>query len=187
MTEPYRGRENESRPSARKRFRALAKEADEQRRAYGYAGLGDLAITEGKPVAAIRHLRRALELAPREPQYHYLLGFAYGQMRRWHRAAASLTMAAELQPGSAEYLRCPGWVFCNSGQVERGRDLLLQAHQIEPRNPYILADLAASCLDTGEYELARHYAAQARSLTPGDPLIHSLGAITERAALARGG
>jgi Flp pilus assembly protein TadD len=182
MTEAYRGQQNESRHSARKHFRALANEADEQRRAHGYAGLGDLAITEGKPEEAIRHLRRALELAPREPQYHYLLGFAYGQMKRWQRAAASLTMAADLKTGSAEYLRCLGWVFCNSGQVERGRGLLLEAREIEPRNPYILTDLAASCLDTKEFELARRYAAEARSLAPGDPLVQSLGAVTEQNA-----
>jgi len=176
------GRSEESRLSARERFLALTEEADEQRRAYGHAGLGDLAIGEGKPEEAIQHLRAALELAPLEPHYHYLLGFAYGQMRRWQDAASSLQMAAGLQPGTAEYLRCLGWVLCNSDEVERGRGLLLEAHELEPRNPHILSDLAASCLNTGEYELARRYATEARSLAPDDALIQSLGAVTEQLA-----
>jgi Flp pilus assembly protein TadD len=117
MTEAYRGQQNESRHSARKHFRALAKEADERRRAHGYAGLGDLAITEGKPEDAIRHLRRALELAPREPQYHYLLGFAYGQMKRWQRAAASLTMAADLKTGSPALYAPAGFGASNQPRV----------------------------------------------------------------------
>ncbi len=186
MAEPYRGRGNESKDSLRRRFRAMSTEADTQQRAHGLAGLGDLAITEGKPAQAISHLQRALNLTPAEPQYHYLLGFAYTQAQRWHKAAASLAMSVQLDPGNAEYLRCLGWAFCNSGQVERGRSLFLAAHEIEPRNPYILADLAASHLDAAEYDLARRYAAEASSLAPGDPLIQSLVAVTERSEPAAG-
>lgn len=171
-----------SRRLERQRFLELTSEADPQRCAYGHAGLGDLAISEGEPEAAVRHLRQAVELAPFEPHFHYLLGFAYGQMERWPEAEASLQMAVELQPGSTEYLRCLGWVLCNSKQVERGRELLQEARKIEPRNPHILSDLAASCLDTGEFALARRYAAEARSLAPDDPLIQSLGLITEQVA-----
>jgi Flp pilus assembly protein TadD len=69
--------------SQRQSYLALVREADEQRCAYGHAGLGDLAISEGKPEAAVRHLRRALDLAPQESRYHYLLGFAYGQLERY--------------------------------------------------------------------------------------------------------
>lgn len=182
MVDPDQSRREENRLSARQCLLGLTGEADEQRRAYGHAGLGDLAIDEGKPEEAVRHLRQALELAPLEPHYHYLLGFVYGQMQRWHEAASSLQMAAGLQPGTAEYLRCLGWVLCNSEEVERGRGLLLEAHELEPRNPHILADLASSCLNTGEYELARRYATEARSLAPDDALIQSLGAVTEQHA-----
>ena len=125
----------ESRHSERQRFLDLASEADPQRCAYGHAGIGDLAISDGEPEAAVRELRLALALAPRQPHFHYLLGFAYGQMERWPEAEASLQMAVELQPGTAEYLRCLGWVLCNSKQGVRGRGLLDEAREIEPRNP----------------------------------------------------
>ncbi|OGT25331.1 MAG: hypothetical protein A2Z17_04585 [Gammaproteobacteria bacterium RBG_16_66_13] len=170
------------RRSERQRYLDLVAEAEPQRRAYVHAGLGDLAISEGEPEEAVRQLRQALELGPLEPHFHYLLGFAYGQMERWREAEASLRKAVELQPGSAEYRRCLGWVLCNSKQVERGRRLLLEARKIEPRNPHILSDLSASCLDTGELGLARRYAAEARSLAPDDPLIHSLVMVTEQVA-----
>ena len=180
MADPDQSRREESRLSARQRLLALAGEADEERSAYGHAGLGDLAIDEGKPEEAVRHLRKALELAPLEPHYHYLLGFVCGQMQRWHEAVSSLQRAADLQPNTAEYLRCLGWVLCNSEEVERGRGLLVEAHELEPRDPHILADLASSCLNTEEYELARRYATEARSLAPDDALIQSLGAVTEQ-------
>ena len=182
MANPDLSRSEESQLSARQRLLALTEEADEQRRAYGHAGLGDLAIDEGKPAEAVRHLRQALELAPLEPHYHYLLGFVYGPMQLWHEATSSLKIAADLQPNTAEYLRCLGWVLCNAEEVEQGRSLLLEAHELEPQNPHILADLGSSCLITGEYELARRYATQARSLAPDDALIKSLGAITEEHA-----
>ncbi len=182
MTDYDQHRGEERRRSLRQRYVALVTEADEERRAYGLAGLGDLAITEGMSEEAVRYLLQALELAPLEPQYHYLLGFAYGQMRRWREAAPCLQRAADLQPDTAEYLRCLGWVWCNDKQVEQGRSLLLKAHELEPRNPHVLADLATSYLTTGEYEQARRYATEARSLAPDDALIQSLGTLTEQVA-----
>src|SRR3990172_2228867 len=113
--------------SQRQSYLALVREADEQRCAYGHAGLGDLAISEGKPEAAAQHLKKALKLARLEPHYYYLLGFAYGQLERWQEAERFLQKAVELEPGSAEYLRCLGWVLCNSGKVEQGRELLEKA------------------------------------------------------------
>jgi Flp pilus assembly protein TadD len=166
----------------RRYFLALVRDADERQRAHGLAGLGDLAIDQGKPWDAVRHLRQALRLAPLEPHYHYLLGFAYGRMERWREAALSLEKATHLEPRRAEYLRCLGWVLCNSQQVERGRGMLSMAHELDARNAHILADLATSYLITKEYETARRYATEARSLAPDDPLIQSLGAITEQAA-----
>ena len=182
MAKTDQGATEKDRRSQRQRYLDHVAEEEPQRRAYGHAGLGDLAISEGKPEAAVRHLRQALELAPFEPHYHYLLGFAHGQMERWPEAEASLQTAVELKPGSAEYLRCLGWALCSSRQVERGRELLQEARKIQPRNPHILSDLAASCLATGEFELARRYAIQASSLAPDDPLIQSLMMVTEQVA-----
>ena len=172
--------------SQRQSYLALVREADQQRRAYGHAGLGDLAISEGKPEAAVQHLKQALKLAPLEPHYYYLLGFAYGQLERWQEAERFLQKAVELEPGSAEYLRCLGWALCNSGKVQQGRELLEKARMMEPRNPYILSDLATSCLTSGEFDLARRYAIEARSLAPDDPLIESLVLVIERVAPEEG-
>ena len=182
MTNYYPGRGDEERLSARRYFLSLSEEAEPRLRAHGLAGLGDLAIDDGRPEEAVRHLLEAVAVAPHQPHYHYLLGFAYGQMERWDEAASSLKTAVELEPGKAEYLRCLGWVLCNGDQVERGRGLLLEAHDLEPLNPHILADLATSFLTTGEYERARRYAIQAQSLAPDDGLIQSLVMVTEEQA-----
>jgi Flp pilus assembly protein TadD len=169
-------------PKRRRYFLTLVKHADKRHRAHGHAGLGDIAIGRGEPEEAVRQLRKALELAPLVPHYHYLLGFAYGRMERWREAALSLEQATHLEPRRAEYLRCLGWVLCNSQQVGRGRGLLSMAHELDPQNAQILADLATSYLITKEYESARRYATEARSLAPEDPLIQSLSAVTEQSA-----
>jgi Flp pilus assembly protein TadD len=171
-------------PKRRRYFLTLVRHTDKRHRAHGHAGLGDIEISRGEPLEAVRHLRQAVRLAPLEPQYHYLLGFAFGQMKRWREAASALERATRLEPRRAEYLRCLGWVLCNSEQLERGRGMLSMAHELDPQNAHILADLASSYLITKEYETARRYAMEARALAPDDPLIQSLDAMTERAAPA---
>jgi tetratricopeptide (TPR) repeat protein len=78
--------------------------------------LGNYLAEDGRPLEALPYFMAAIELAPREPLYHYNLGLLLASARddflkddHWTRAALDHSMieafrrAAELAPGRIEY------------------------------------------------------------------------------------
>jgi tetratricopeptide (TPR) repeat protein len=78
--------------------------------------LGNYLAEEGRPAEALPYFMAAIQLAPREPLYHYNLGLLLASARddflkddHWTRAALDHSMieafrrAAELAPGRIEY------------------------------------------------------------------------------------
>ena len=55
----------------------------------------------GDPAEAVRNLRSATELAPRNPYYHYNLGNAYFQMQSWYMALREYNQALQAMPAVA--------------------------------------------------------------------------------------
>lgn len=68
---------------------------------------------------AADHLRRAAELEPNAPLYHYELGLAHVQLRDWSAAASALERAAVLKPDLAEVQRDLARLYDRQGDPVR--------------------------------------------------------------------
>lgn len=74
---------------------ALAADADQARAISGMARALD---SRGRPDEALEHARRAVGLAPREPEFHHTLGFVLERQRRYPEAALAYTNYSNLLP-----------------------------------------------------------------------------------------
>ena len=74
---------------------ALAADANQARAISGMARALD---SRGRPDEALEHARRAVGLAPREPEFHHTLGFVLERQRRYPEAALAYTNYSNLLP-----------------------------------------------------------------------------------------
>ena len=72
-------------------------EQDRKARAHYNAGISYM--SEGKPAMAIRELRTALQLSPRDPWIHWALAEGYHRKGRLDDAESHLLTALEIRPG----------------------------------------------------------------------------------------
>ncbi len=132
---------------------------------YANAYLGDIFLTNNSLALAKRHLIKAINLAPDNAHYYYLLGFAFSKGEEWGKAIKQFNQALKLKPNTAEYERGLGWAVLNNGDVN-GVNHLYRALELSPFNPRILTDLAAAMLILGNVNRAREYAELTLEIDP---------------------
>jgi hypothetical protein len=136
---------------------------------YANAYLGDLYLTSGNFDLAERHLNKAVNLAPGNSSYHYLLGFVYTYQRQWDEAVAEFGIAVTSEPENAEHLRGLGWATFQRGDHKKGLDLLHKADTLAPGTVNILTDLAVAYLNSDPNK-AKKYAEAAVVVSPESTL-----------------
>lgn len=111
----------------------------------------------GRWDAALPDLRRAVALAPNEPQALNYLGYA--QIERGENIAAARAMleqAARLKPGDLAITDSLGWAYLRTGAVSRALPLLEQAARGEPGDVTINEHLGDAYWQLGRRYEARY-------------------------------
>lgn len=121
----------------------------------------------GRLADAAQVCRKAIAIAPREPEAHHLLGIALIQAGQAAQAIATFRQAAALAPASPAILNHLGVALCQDGAAAEGAEVLRRAAALAPRAADIASNLGRAldlCGRSGEAAAA--YAA-ATAAAPG--------------------
>jgi len=105
-------------------------------------GLGLVARQKEAFVAAASSFRRALELAPEQPDVMHELGVALLASGSRADALGLLDRAAALRPGEAAYIADAGFAHLRAGDLDAARERLRIASTIDANDPLTRAYLA---------------------------------------------
>jgi len=130
------------------------------------AYLGDIFLTLQKLDPAEDYIKKAINLKPENPAYHYILGFIYSNKQQWDKSIAEFETAVAKEPNNGEYLRGLAWTVYSSGDVAKGLASLEKASRLAPANANILIDLAVAYLSSVNINKAREYAERAVQMDP---------------------
>ena len=140
--------------------------------------LGLIRSEDGDSRGSLRHLDRAVALAPDWPDAHlahgnvrWLLGDAGGAEISYRRAMA-------LEPGSAAPPGNLAFLLQSVGRKEESLELLRRAHEIDPTHADVAWELVKALLDVGQPEAARVAAERTVAVDATNPAGHrSLGLV----------
>ena len=105
-------------------------------------GLGLAARRTEDFIAAAASFRRALELAPEQPDVMHELGVALLASGSKADALGLLDRAAALRPGQAAYIADAGFAHLRAGDLDAARERLRIASTIDAEDPLTRAYLA---------------------------------------------
>jgi len=170
-------------PDARPRFTIFRRRYDpmedypaepawvHSRRAWTYAKKGDFekAIADGNA---------AIQLAPREADYHVLLAHVYEMKGDPDGALAAFTKAVQAGPKQAAGYMHRGGFYARRGQFAEAITNLDEALRLEPHNSRALMQRAIAFLRHGEFDKALDDLDDAISTTPEDPELYAIRGTT---------
>ena len=105
-------------------------------------GLGLVARQSEDFARAAGSFRRALDLAPEQPDVMHELGVALLASGSKADALGLLDRAAALRPGEAAYIADAGFAHLRAGDLEAARDRLRIASAIDAKDPLTRAYIA---------------------------------------------
>lgn len=106
-----------------------------------YWGIGEIYLNNKQYPEAESFLKKAIELAPDEADYHYLLGCTYTYMNKINLAIGHLEKAIELDDSKDIYWDQLGWVYGFNRDVDQGIKYLKRALNLNPSNTRSLRDI----------------------------------------------
>ncbi|MET3652224.1 tetratricopeptide repeat-containing sulfotransferase family protein [Dyella japonica] len=113
--------------------------------------LGIVARQAADEHLAEQALRKAIELAPREPEVHYNLGLLYAQQQRWLIARETLLESVSLAPGFIE-ARLQAAYACHFCGDTRGAEVMLEGADAWPPQAADQALILATILSSLGYQ-----------------------------------
>jgi tetratricopeptide (TPR) repeat protein len=158
--------------------------------------LGTIYGQHGDPEAALKPLRRAVELAPHSPQTQYNLALTYYQLNQFEQARGPLANSLQRWPDLFQLNALYGAVLVKLGEDLQAHQALHHAHELNPQDSettnllYALTlGLAQKSKSTLRYDDSLRYLEEASSLQPHEPEPHrrmaEIYTLTSRPAQAR--
>jgi len=127
---------------------------------------GAQALREGKLGEAEKHLNKAVELAPGNPDVLYVQGMLYMRQQHWDSAEVVLRRSDQIEPNQARVLSA--LALCNQKKYEQAIPMLEKALQVEPTAAWETDwALGKSYYAEGRYEQALKAAEQAHNASHG--------------------
>jgi type IV pilus assembly protein PilF len=124
-----------------------------------YQSLGDDRLAE-------ENFRRALQLAPGDPNTMHNYGWYLCQRNRLNEAQAQFqqAIATPRYPGVARSLMTQGICYTRAGSWAEAERSLARSYELDPSNPVTAVNLADVLYRRGEYERARFYIGRVNSV-----------------------
>jgi tetratricopeptide (TPR) repeat protein len=116
--------------------------------------LGSLYAESDRAELAVKYLRQACSLAPREAIAHANLGAAYLKSNRSAEAIAELRLALKTDPRNASTQSNLGQALMLAGKPAEAAKAFAAASAIEPSDPSITYNLALALFDSGSVKEA---------------------------------
>ncbi len=126
----------------------------------------------GRPIDAIPHYRRALEIRADFVPAHSNLGLALAACYRFDEAMAEYRKALQIKPDSAAVYCNRGNVLANCGQYLAAIADYRKALEFDPRNATIRGNLAIALGENGEAEGAIAEYERALAIDPNNPSLY---------------
>ncbi len=115
---------------------------DERAVHMAYWGIGDIHLNNSAYEKAEYNFKKALELAPDQADYHYLLGCTYRYTEEIESSIHHLQRAVEIDDSKDIFWCELGWVVGHFRDPEKGIEHLKRAMSINPTNSKALTDMA---------------------------------------------
>jgi protein O-mannosyl-transferase len=136
-----------------------------------HANLAFALGNRGDVAGAVEHYRRAIEIAPREPQPYYNIGQLYLVAGDFERAREWLERAVALDPNYADAHGNLAKAFASMGRPEDAIREFREVVRLRPTNDVAHYDLAVELAKHGEVEEALTHFAEAARLNPDSPQV----------------
>ena len=137
-------------------------------------GIGDIHLNNKQYDKAEAHLKKAVELKPDEPIYHYLLGCTYRYINNVEGALHHLRKAVDLEPGREQFWGELGWVVGFNQDTAKGIQYLKRSLAINPANPNSLRDICMLYVKIRKWAEAQVCIEEALKHDPDNPLIRQI-------------
>jgi tetratricopeptide (TPR) repeat protein len=163
----------------REEARALCEQLYDPDNAEKLTELGTIYGQHGDLEAALKPLRRAVELAPQSPQTQYNLALAYYQLNQFEQARSPLATAVQRWPDLFQLNALYGAVLMKLGEETSAYQALHHAHQLNPQDSptsdllYVTAfGLAQKSQAAKQYSDSLRYLEEAARLRPHEAEPH---------------
>lgn len=131
-----------------------------------YSGLGVLSSVRNDVSGAIRAHRRAVQLAPNEPDPHYRLGVQLAQMAQTEEAAKEFRRAIELKPDFVDAYRWQARLAAFTGKPNDAAKHIATAMDLSPNLARVRVSAGLHHFNRGEFSEAAKHLQQAMTLRP---------------------
>jgi tetratricopeptide (TPR) repeat protein len=144
--------------------------------AVAHTTLGVLAMNEGRPDEALRHLSEAVRIEPAYPEAHFNLGVLYSKLGRRAEAITAYRTAIELRPDSPRAHTNLGALMVGAGFVREGIAQFRTALELRP-TPQAYVNLGIALEHDGKTDEAVELYRRALEIDPEHELARArLGA-----------
>ena len=147
LAEAYRVHQSGDTDRARRLYREILSLDPQQADANNLMGV--LCLQCKEPVKAIRHIKRALQTAPREARSYANLGIAFKDLGRMQESADAFAEAVRLEPDNGEFLSSHGNALRLAGTPGKAVTVLESALRKASGNPGLRHNLALAQNDMG--------------------------------------
>jgi tetratricopeptide (TPR) repeat protein len=104
--------------------------------------MGRLQLADSHPKEAQAYLERAVRLSPKDADYHFWAGVAYGQNGKKDLEFKSYHRAIEIEPTHVEALTYQGHVYLERSEYQKALDNYRKVLELDPDNPSALYNRA---------------------------------------------
>lgn len=104
-------------------------------------GVGDIYLNNKQYDKAEFYFKKAIDIAPEEDRYHYLLGCTYTYMNEIDKAIFHLEKAIDMDNSVDIYWGQLGWVMGYNRDLNKGIEYLKKSLSLNPQNAHSLKDI----------------------------------------------
>jgi len=137
-------------------------------------GVGDIYLNNKQYDKAEFYFKKAIDLAPEEHSYHYLLGCTYTYMKEIDKAIFHLEKAIELDDSVNIYWEQLGWVVGHNRDIDKGIEYLKKSLSLNPKSVHSLKDICMLYTKEQRFNEALVCIEKAERHKPDDPEIKQL-------------